>query len=196
MAVKHALIIVDVQRDFCEGGALAASDTSSLLKPLEKFIESVRQTGGLIVFTQDWHPPNHKSFRGNGGQWPTHCEAGSHGAELMPPLVAHTGDLVIHKGIASDAEGYSAFESTGLAGRLRSHGVESVGVCGIATEYCVRATALDAVRAGFKVVLVNDLVRAVDAQATTAVLRELTDAGIKSVGSHAWFSAMLERQAR
>lgn len=160
--MKKALIVVDVQRDFCEGGALAANDTHSLIKPLHQFIEATRQREILVVFTQDWHPFDHKSFKQNGGPWPAHCEAESRGAELMPPLVVRSNDLIVHKGVACNAEGYSAFESTGLANQLRSIGVESVAVSGIATEYCVRATALDAAKAGFRVGVLTDLIRAVD----------------------------------
>jgi len=109
MAVKRALLVVDVQRDFCEGGALAASKTPSLIIPLSDFIEAVRENGELIVFTQDWHPPDHSSFKQNGGQWPLHCVAGSIGAELMPPIALLPGDLLVHKGIERSTEGYSAF---------------------------------------------------------------------------------------
>ena len=186
--MKSALIVVDVQRDFCEGGALAANDTRSLIEPLQKFIEAVRQREVLVVFTQDWHPVNHKSYKQNGGPWPVHCEAESRGAELMPPLVARSNDLIVHKGIACDADGYSAFESTGLANQLYSLGVESVAVSGIATEYCVRATALDATKARFKVALLTDLIRAVDSKATPAVLKEIADAGIELLNSNAWLA--------
>ena len=186
--MKKVLIVVDVQRDFCEGGALAANDTRSLLNPLQKYIEAVRQREDLVVFSQDWHPVNHKSFKQNGGPWPVHCVADSRGAELMPPLVARSNDLIVHKGVARDADGYSAFQLTGLANQLRSLGVESVAVSGIATEYCVRATALDATKAQFKVALLTDLIRAVDSKATSAVLKEVAEAGIELLNSNAWLN--------
>jgi hypothetical protein len=104
--MKRAILIVDVQRDFCRDGALAVGDTESLLTQLEKFIEDARLRGELLVFTQDWHPANHSSFKRNGGQWPAHCEAESPGAELMPTLVAYSDDLVIHKGKDRSADGY------------------------------------------------------------------------------------------
>jgi nicotinamidase/pyrazinamidase len=85
---KSALVVVDVQRDFCEGGALAAANTLSLLPPLQKFIEEAKRQGAMVVFTQDWHPANHSSFKANGGPWPVHCVAGTPGAELMPPVRA------------------------------------------------------------------------------------------------------------
>lgn len=106
----------------------------------------------------------------------------------MPPLIARPDDLIIHKGEACNADGCSAFETTGLANKLHSLGIESVAVSGIATEYCVRATALDAAKERFEVALLTDLIRAVDSKATAAVLKELTDAGIKLLNSQAWLS--------
>jgi nicotinamidase/pyrazinamidase len=158
------------------------------MQPLLQFVEVARQQGILVVFTQDWHPANHKSFAPNGGRWPVHCTANSRGAELMPPLVALPNDLVVHKGVDAEADGYSAFEGTGLANQLGTFGVESVAVSGIAIEYCVRATALDCAKAGFRVSLLVDLVRAVVPSATPAVLNELTEAKIELLDSEAWLN--------
>src|SRR5271155_522791 len=118
--MTRALIVVDVQRDFCAGGALSAADTLSLLQPLHNFIAAARHARVKIIFTQDWHPPNHSSFATQGGPWPVHCVAGSHGSELMPPLAAEAGDLVIHKGQTVEGAGYSGFESTLLSEKLRA----------------------------------------------------------------------------
>ncbi|HEY1481809.1 MAG TPA: isochorismatase family protein [Candidatus Acidoferrum sp.] len=178
---KSALIVVDVQRDFCEGGALAAADTLSLLEPLKKNIDTARRSGAAIVYTQDWHPAEHSSFRVNGGPWPIHCVGGTAGAELMAPLLAKEGDIVVHKGVGVDGAGYSGFEETGLAEQLRELGVERVYVSGIATEYCVRATALDALKEGFETFVIRDLVRAVQPNETTKVIQELSDAGAKII---------------
>jgi nicotinamidase/pyrazinamidase len=180
---KSALIVVDVQRDFCEGGALAAADTLSLLEPLKKNIDAARRAGAAIVYTQDWHPAEHSSFRVNGGPWPIHCVRETAGAELMKPLRVEAGDIVVHKGVAVDGAGYSGFEETGLAEKLRKLGVERVYVGGIATEYCVRATALDALKEGFETFVIQDLVRAVQLSETTKVIKELSDAGAKIVTS-------------
>src|ERR1700686_3025836 len=103
---KSALVVVDVQRDFCEGGALAAANTLSLLPPLQKFIDEARRQGALVVFTQDRHPSNYSSFKAHGGPWPVHCVAGTPGAELMPPLHASAEDVVIHKGVGVNGAGY------------------------------------------------------------------------------------------
>src|SRR5215813_10219320 len=102
-----ALVVVDVQRDFCEGGALAAANTVSLLEPLKKFIDQSRRRSVLIVFTRDWHPENHSSFASAGGPWPVHCVAGHEGSELMPPLHAEVQDVMIHKGVGAEGAGYS-----------------------------------------------------------------------------------------
>lgn len=187
---KAALIVVDVQRDFCEGGALAAADTLSLLKPLQECIEAARRAGAAIVYTQDWHPANHNSFRTNGGPWPVHCVANSPGAELMPPLQAGAGDVIIHKGVAVDGAGYSGFELTGLAERLRELKIESLGVSGIATEYCVRATALDGLQAGFQTMVLRDLIRAVQTSETPNVLAEMSKAGVKAATAAEWIKSL------
>jgi nicotinamidase/pyrazinamidase len=187
---RAALIVVDVQRDFCEGGALAAADTLSLLEPLRKEIEQARKKGALIVFTRDWHPENHSSFRQNGGPWPVHCVAGSKGAEIMAPLRAEAADVIVNKGVAVEGAGYSGFEDTGLAERLRQDKVEQVAVSGIATEYCVRATALDAKRAGFETVVLTDAIRAVRPEETAEVLKELQSAGVSRETAGEWIGRL------
>src|SRR6201998_955428 len=116
---RAALIVVDVQRDFCEGGALAAADTLSVLEPLRKSIEAARKAGAVIVYTRDWHPENHSSFQGQGGPWPVHCVADSSGAQIMPPLQPGTDDVIVNKGVAVEGQGYSGFDDTGLAKRLK-----------------------------------------------------------------------------
>jgi nicotinamidase/pyrazinamidase len=177
-ATKSALIVVDVQRDFCEGGALAAADTLSMLAPLQQAIEKARRAGSTIVFTKDWHPASHSSFSPNGGPWPTHCVENTPGAELMPPIVASPSDIVIHKGVPIDGPGYSGFDDTGLASQLSQRGISNVAVTGIATEYCVRATALDAATAGFSTVVLEDVIRAVNANETGKILTELKNFGV------------------
>ncbi|HXR32149.1 MAG TPA: isochorismatase family protein [Verrucomicrobiae bacterium] len=184
--VKTAMIVVDVQRDFCAGGALPAWNTPSLLVPLQDCIDLARRSAVTIIFTQDWHPANHNSFQTNGGKWPDHCVENTAGAELMPPLQAAAGDIVVHKGTAVDGEGYSAFDSIGLEARLRELKVGRVSVAGIATEYCVRATALDANRAGLETILLTDLIRPVEETAAPKVLTELGRAGVQLMPSPRW----------
>jgi len=188
---KTALIVVDVQRDFCEGGSLAAANTLSLLQPLQRFVEEARRQGMLVVYTQDWHPEKHSSFQANGGPWPVHCVAGQAGAELMQPLSAEVGDMVIHKGVGADGAGYSGFDETPLEKELRGKGITCVGVTGIATEYCVRATALDAKKAKFETVVLEDLIRSVQEKDAPKVLEELRAAGVKVEKSAEWMAGSL-----
>ena len=185
---KSALVVVDVQRDFCEGGALAAANTLSLLPQLQKFIEVAKRQGVMVVFTQDWHPANHSSFRANGGPWPVHCVAGTPGAELMAPVGAGADDVVIHKGVGVNGAGYSGFDETALQRELQDNGITRVGVAGIATEYCVRATALDALKAKFDTTVLEDLIRAVQDREVPHVLAELRQVGVKLNNSAAWLA--------
>jgi nicotinamidase/pyrazinamidase len=187
---KTALIVVDVQKDFCEGGALSAADTLSLLEPLRKQVEEARQKGALIVYTRDWHPKNHSSFRSQGGPWPVHCVADTNGAQLMPPLEAQKEDVIVNKGVSTDGAGYSGFEDTGLAKQLRDAGVDKVGVTGIATEYCVRATALDSVQARFDTTVLSDLIRAVNPSATEKILAELKQSNVRVSTSEEWLASL------
>jgi|SRR5579863_3530336 len=187
---NSALIVVDVQRDFCEGGALAASDTLSLLAPLQQTIEKARRAGATIVFTKDWHPASHSSFDPHGGPWPVHCVENSLGAELMPPITAVAGDILVHKGIPVDGPGYSGFDDTGLASQLAQRGITELAVAGIATEYCVRATALDSVAAGFATVVLEDVVRAVKPAETKKILSELKNSGVGVATVKQWLDQL------
>jgi nicotinamidase/pyrazinamidase len=185
-----ALIVVDVQRDFCEGGALAAADTLSLLQPLQRTIEAARRANVVIVYTKDWHPADHSSFQTTGGCWPVHCVADTRGAELMPPLQAKADEIVTHKGVEVRGAGYSGFELTELEGRLRKLQVQRVAVSGIATEYCVRATTLDALHHGFQVTVLTDLIRAVQPAESAKVMEELKNAGAKATTSAEWLKSL------
>jgi nicotinamidase/pyrazinamidase len=170
------LIVVDVQNDFCPGGALAVPEGDAVVGPINRLMEEIPFT----VATRDWHPQDHGSFAAAGGPWPPHCVQGTEGAQLHPRLHADAIDAVLDKGQGRDDAGYSGFEGTELERLLREHDVERVHVTGLALDYCVRATALDARRAGFDVVMHRDAVRAIgDAEATFSELRE---AGIEVVG--------------
>ncbi len=172
----EALIIVDVQNDFCPGGALAVTDGDAVVGPLNVLAERFP----LVVATRDWHPPDHGSFAERGGPWPVHCVRGTPGAALHPGLDTTHIDLIVDKGQLAGREGYSGFEDTGLEQTLRERGVDTVHVGGLALDYCVRATALDARRAGFDVVLHRRATRAVEAQPGDGerALEELAQAGV------------------
>jgi len=157
-----ALIVVDVQVDFCPGGALAVPEGDRVVDPLRRSIGLFSAKGLPVVFTRDWHPPDHVSFRSRGGPWPAHCVAGTAGAGFHPRLPIPPGSIVVSKASARDAEAYSGFQGTELAAGLCRKGVRRVLVGGLATDYCVKATALDALRERFQVLLLVDAVRAVD----------------------------------
>jgi nicotinamidase/pyrazinamidase len=165
-----ALIVVDVQNDFCPGGALAVPEGDAVLAPVNRLAAELP----YVIATRDWHPPDHGSFAPNGGPWPVHCVRDTHGAQLHPGLDRGLLDLVLDKGQALDREGYSAFEDTGLERLLRDRGVDTVHVAGLALDVCVKATALEAKRVGFDVKVRHDATRAVeprDAQRAVAALR-------------------------
>jgi nicotinamidase/pyrazinamidase len=172
-----ALIVVDVQRDFCPGGALAVPDGDAVIEP----INELAQNAPLVVATRDWHPPDHGSFADNGGPWPVHCVRDTSGAQLHAGLDQSQIDVVIDKGQERDTEGYSGFQATELERILRERGVESIEVAGLALDYCVKATALDAKRAGFDVTVHRGATRAVEVEPGDAerAVQELRDAGIE-----------------
>lgn len=172
-----ALIVVDVQNDFCPGGALAVPHGDEVVEP----VNELARKAPFVVATRDWHPPDHSSFASNGGPWPVHCVAGTPGAELHPGIDRESIDVVIDKGQVRDTEGYSGFEGTELEQLLRERGVKRVDVAGLALDYCVKATALDARRAGFDVVVHRDATRAVDASPGDGerALAQLRAAGVR-----------------
>jgi len=154
-----ALIVVDVQRDFCPGGALAVPRGDDVVPVINRLLGL---TDWLTVATRDWHPADHCSFEAQGGIWPPHCVAGTDGAAFHPALDQSRIRTVVSKAVTSDAEAYSGFQGTDLAARLAARGVRRVFVCGLATDYCVKATALDARRAGLDVVVIEDAIRGVE----------------------------------
>ena len=160
--MSEALIIVDFQNDFTTGGALAVPEGDAIGARVRELIDSGRFD--LVVATRDWHPPDHGSFAEHGGPWPPHCVAGTPGAELHDAVPRDRVDVIVDKGTDPQTEGYSGFESTGLEALLRERGIDQVTIVGLATDYCVRATALDALREGFAVELDRAGVRGIDAQ--------------------------------
>lgn len=157
-----ALIVVDVQNDFLPGGALGVPHGDEVIAPLNGHLQQFAERHLPIFVTRDWHPPRHCSFREQGGPWPPHCMAGTRGAEFAPGLRVPAGARVVSKAMAPEADAYSGFQSTDLAAQLRGLGVRRVVVGGLATDYCVRATVLDALAAGFGAVVLTDAVRAVE----------------------------------
>lgn len=159
-----ALIVVDVQRDFLPGGALGVAGGDEVIPVLSRCAAECDRRGLPVFATRDWHPPDHCSFRAQGGPWPAHCVAGTPGAELAPGLALPARTHVVSKATTREKDAYSGFQDTDLISWLRELGCRRVLIGGLATDYCVRATALDALRAGFRVVVLQDAVRAVEAQ--------------------------------
>jgi len=197
---SDALIVIDVQNDFCPGGALAVAEGDRVV-PL---VNRMAPAFGIRVFTQDWHPADHMSFADNhpgaaafssvampyGPQvlWPRHCVQGTRGAEFHPGLDTSSADLVLRKGFRPEIDSYSAFfendhaTATGLAGYLRDRGVRRVWLAGLATDFCVAWSAIDALGRDLAVVLVEDACRAIDLDGSLAVaMRQMRSGGVSIV---------------
>jgi nicotinamidase/pyrazinamidase len=181
IAPTDALIVVDVQVDFCPGGALAVRGGDEIVPGINALLPKFRH----IVFSRDWHPAKHCSFSADpqfvDGSWPAHCVQNSPGAEFHPSLKLPPDPWIVSKATTPEREAYSDFDGTALAEQLREKGVSRAFVCGLATDYCVKATALDGVKAGFDVLLIEDLVRGVDVPPGSAdqAIREMRAAGVR-----------------
>lgn len=175
----RALLIVDVQNDFCPGGTLAVPDGDKVVPVINSLLDRF----GVVVASKDWHPGQSIHFK----HWPPHCVQGTPGAEFHPDLASGRIDQIFLKGTADSDDGYSAFEATNmdLAAYLRARGVTELYVAGLATDYCVRASALDAMKNGFSTVVVTDAVAAVNVKPGDgqAALEEIRSAGVKLTDS-------------
>ena len=160
---RRALIVVDVQNDFCPGGSLAVERGDEVVEPLNRLIKDFLERGEPVFKSRDWHPAKTKHFAAYGGTWPVHCVQNTRGAEFHKDLAEDPRVRVISKGLG-DEDQYSAFDGTTLAEDLRREGVEEVWVGGLATDYCVKNTVLDALRAGFRVRALPEAMRAVNLQ--------------------------------
>lgn len=196
-AASEALIVIDVQNDFCPGGALAVAGGDEIISRINDLMDGF----STVVLTQDWHPANHASFAANhpdsapfsmidmpyGPQvlWPTHCVQGTHGAAFHGALRTDPAQLIVRKGFRAKIDSYSAFfendrtTATGLEGYLRNRGVTAVTLVGLATDYCVAYSALDAARLGFRVKVLEGACRAIDLNGSLAEARSrMRDAGV------------------
>lgn len=167
MQDKDALLIVDVQNDFCPGGALAVTDGDRVVPALNRYIERFQKSRLPIFATRDWHPEMTRHFKAYGGLWPPHCLRDTKGAEFRADLRLPPNAVVVSTGMAADEEGYSGFDGrdekgAALAELLRAQGVGRLFVGGLATDYCVKHTVLDGLKQGFHVVLLEDAARAVN----------------------------------
>ena len=174
-----ALLVVDVQNDFLPGGALGIDGGDSIIAPTNRLLEAWRRRGLPVFLSRDWHPPGHCSFEDQGGPWPVHCVGGTPGAEFSTRLRREPGDVVISKATGARREAYSALDGTPLAEQLSRRGIRRLFIAGLATDYCVRATGLDARRADLDVEVLTDAVCGVNARPGDDVraLEELLAAG-------------------
>lgn len=190
---QTALVVVDLQNDFADPtGSLSVAGGDAIVPIVNKEIDAARLAGALVAWTQDWHPPSTPHFQKDGGIWPVHCVRDTWGAELHPGLFAD--GPVVRKG-ANGEDGYSGFTmrdpasgqtiATELEPILREQGIERVVVCGLATDYCVMATALDAARLGFETLVLADAIRAVDLQPGDGAraIEEMAAAGVSIVAA-------------
>ena len=192
---KKALIVVDVQNDFCPGGSLAVANGDEVIPPLNKLISEFLDRGEPVFKSRDWHPATAKHFAIYGGVWPVHCVQNTPGARFHPDLSDDPRITVISKGIDESADGYSAFDGTNLAQTLQDQGVEEVWVGGLATDYCVKHTVLDALREDFEVKALGDAMRAVnvDPGDGAQAIAEMRAAGAEIIGEENGVSSSSDR---
>jgi nicotinamidase/pyrazinamidase len=162
IADGDALLIVDMQNDFLPGGSLAVAGSEQIIPIVNRYIEKFSAHGNPVYLTRDWHPPDHCSFKHQGGPWPVHCVAGSPGAEFSARLSLPEKFEIVSKGVRRESVGYSGFEETDLQARLERAGIRRLFVAGLATDYCVLNTVLEALKRGYTVFLLQDAVRAVN----------------------------------
>jgi len=185
---RDALVVVDVQNDFCPGGALGVTDGHAVVPILNMYAERFRAAGAPVFASRDWHPARTKHFQSGGGVWPPHCVQGTPGAAFHPALALPAGVTIVSKGMDPGDDAYSCFQAEtedGLpfAAALGECGASRLFVGGLATDYCVRATVLDALKEGFEVVLLEDASRAVDLKPGDGerAMAEMIAAGARSV---------------
>jgi nicotinamidase/pyrazinamidase len=182
--MKKALIVVDVQNDFCPGGSLAVAEGNEVVAPLNKLMTEFLDRGEPVYKTRDWHPEKTRHFAIYGGTWPIHCVQNSAGAAFHPNLLDDPRITVISKGFDERADGYSGFDGTQLAQLLRDEGVKEIWVGGLATDYCVKQTVIDGVRNGFEVKALADAMRPVNVNPDDGqkAIEEMKEAGAEIVG--------------
>jgi len=173
-----ALLIVDMQKDFCPGGALPVQLGSEVIETLNEWISAAEESGCLIVYSRDWHPPDHVSFASRGGKWPEHCVQDSEGAEFHDNLKLPAQAVIVSKGEHLDADQYSAFGTKELQPILEEHHISRLWVGGVALDVCVKATVLDAVSLGFEVHLITAGTAPVNEEDGRRALAEMQSAGV------------------
>ncbi|WP_305822147.1 nicotinamidase [Massilia brevitalea] len=179
---SDALLVIDMQYDFLPGGSLGVPEGDQVLAPVNEAMARFAALGLPVYASRDWHPENHISFAERGGPWPPHCVAETRGAAFSDELALPADTVIISKADSADADAYSAFNGTALADHLRQHGVTRVFVCGLATDYCVLNTALDARTEGFDTVILPEAMRAVNVQPQDGerAIAQMREAGVST----------------
>lgn len=174
-----ALLIVDIQNDFCPNGSLAVKNGDAVVEPVNKLTAAFTRKKLPVFLTRDWHPVNHSSFTDFGGIWPPHCVGGTSGADFHPDLTIPDEAVIISKAETVETDAYSGFEGTDLDTQLETIGADELIVAGLATDYCVKNTVLDALKLNYRVSVVKDGIRAVNITPEDGTLAEteMTDAG-------------------
>ena len=160
--MKTVLVVIDIQNDFCPGGALAVAEGDLVVEPTNRLIGHFRRRGSPVIYTRDWHPHDHCSFKPFGGPWPVHCIQNSPGAQFHRDLDVPDDAVIMNKAWSPDSEDFSGKRSSELFPRLMLMGAQRVVLAGLATEYCIKATAHDARAEGFEVIVITDAIRAVN----------------------------------
>lgn len=175
-------MVVDIQNDFCPGGALPVKQGDKVVPVLNKYIEIFKTSGAPILFTRDWHPPDHSSFKDHGGSWPPHCVQNTNGAKFHPDLAIPPEGEIISKADKRD-EAYSFFKGTDLGRKLRDRGIKRLLVGGLATDYCVKETVLDGLKYGFEVFHLDDASKGVNVNPDDSerALQEMVAKGAKRI---------------
>ena len=187
MARGDALLIIDVQADFTDGGALAVPGSELALPVLKEWLGSAKRSGVPVIASRDWHPLQHSSFVSQGGEWPIHCVQDSSGAAFHPSLDYPPDVVKVSKGTRLDKDQYSAFDDTGLAEYLRNAGIRRLWIGGLALDVCVRATVLDALRLDFTVVVISDGTSALSKEGGAAAIEEMRGSGAQIISqSSGW----------
>lgn len=182
---ERALIVVDIQRDFCPGGSLPVTNGDKIIPAVNRLVDKFEKASLPIFFTRDWHPRNHISFRANGGPWPPHCIRGTPGASFHPSLEIPKNAQVIDKGTLEAEDAYSGFQGTDLARKLQGLHVSQIYVVGLATDYCVKNTVVDGEAKGFETFVVADCVKGVNLKRTDSAtaMRTMLSRGARQTTS-------------
>lgn len=179
---SSALIVVDMQNDFING-SLAVPNADTIIPVINDYIRLFEKNGLIVVFTRDWHPENHCSFKENGGIWPKHCIQNTYGAEFHKDLYIPKNKYIISKAFLPDLEAYSGFEKTELNDLLKKNNIDTLFICGVATDYCVKQTVLSALELGYKTYLLVDAIKGVDLNNfdSEKAINEMISKGAKAI---------------